>query len=558
MNRHALHFLLFALCAAAPASPGVPGPLYGVCSHITRDGFSRREESCRHIAEAGIGAVRSDVDWERCQPKRGAPFDFSFYDAALESCGRRGLRFLPILMRPPQWASPLWEHLEEWGAFVEAFVRRYGARCPDVEILNEPNLRAFWGAEPDPDRYFEVLKAAYEAAKRANPRVRVLLGGLNGVPLRYIRRLYERGGAAYFDVMCVHPYTHPMPPDPGLARELDALRALMVEFGDGDKPIAITELGWPTHDTRVEGLPLLRALLRAAHPERDVWRCVYAATSPGPGGGPPQDVARAVAGALPPGSSCEACFGARLRERLAAGDVDAVIYPFDETFPVDTFEDVLAFVRDGGTLVDLGGSPMWYPCRETAPGVFERDPVGENAEPLRTRMRLGLAAFWTDPALPREGRAFPTADALAAGYKGDPAGERVHRFQTPEHLLPGDAFVPLLAFRDASGRSRAAASLVRYGAHGWKGCVAVGGSIGRGSAAAGASEEDQARYLVRALEIALERGIDSFYWYEFRSPEKDPHYSEDHFGLVHKDFSPKPALAAYRDFIANRPAGPGR
>ena len=103
---------------------GIAASPYGVCSHITRAGYGYRDESCAHIADTGIGAVRSDVDWHRCQPAPDAPFDFSFYDAVLASCEARGLRFLPILMRPPAWAKPIGEHLEEWGAFVEAFVRR--------------------------------------------------------------------------------------------------------------------------------------------------------------------------------------------------------------------------------------------------------------------------------------------------------------------------------------------------------------------------------------------------------------------------------------------------
>ena len=50
-------------------------------------------------------------------------------------------------------------------------------------------------------------------------------------------------------------------------------------------------------------------------------------------------------------------------------------------------------------------------------------------------------------------------------------------------------------------------------------------------------------------------GVECFCWYEFRSPENDPYYSEDHFGIVHSDFSPKPAYLAYRTFTAARPAG---
>ncbi|MBR0057376.1 MAG: hypothetical protein IJP66_08620, partial [Kiritimatiellae bacterium] len=286
--------------------------------------------------------------------------------------------------------------------------------------------------------------------------------------------------------------------------------------------------------------------------------------------------------ALHAGSSCEACFGARLRERLAAGDVDAVVYPFNETFPVDTFEEVLDFVKKGGTLVDLGGMPLWYPCREVESGRFVQEGEGETVAPLRRRLRLGLDAFWLNPALPKEARAFPTDAARAAGYKGDPAGERARRFQTPRNLAPGDEFIPLLVLEaDASktkdggrrtkdednsslvtrpssldgGTAAVAASLIRYGgADGLTGRLAVSGIIGRGKAAT-TGEDDQARFLTRALAISLAKGVEGFYWYNFRAFENDPAYSEHHFGLTHANFAPKPALGAYFTFIRERPEG---
>jgi hypothetical protein len=49
--------------------------------------------------------------------------------------------------------------------------------------------------------------------------------------------------------------------------------------------------------------------------------------------------------------------------------------------------------------------------------------------------------------------------------------------------------------------------------------------------------------------------VEQFYWYNFRSREDDPQYSEHHFGLVHSNRTPKPALGAYSNFILARPPG---
>jgi len=531
---------------------------YGVCAHLHRmkdEAF--RERECFWAAAAGIGRVRFDLEWWRIQPEPGAPFDFSHYDAVLADAERHGLAVLPIIYDLPKWAEPIWEHLPDWEAFVFAVVEHYGDRLPEIEIWNEENIRVFWRHDPDPARYVEALRVAYEAAKRANPRVRVLYGGTAaGVPgeADFVRRTYEQGAARWFDAMNFHPYGQPRAPEGLLDTAIEARRALMSEFGDAAKPIAITEHGWPTHDTRAEGVAILKAGLKIARPEKRSWRVVYAATSAGgsSGGGAalPRAVAEALEDALPAGSTVEACFGARLRERIAARDVDCIVYPFDETYPADTFENVRAFVEAGGVFADLGGMPMWYPVRETAPGVFE---IGSQEEKSANRdaLKIAVSSWWIDPSLPRETKAFPTAEATAAGYRGDPAGERATRFQTPLLLREGDEFIPLLVAKDSDGRDVAAASVTRLAGGG---CVIVSGLYGRGQSET-VDEATQARYLVRSLAIALAEGVESYYWYELRANENDPFYSENHFGLMHSNLTPKPAWGAYRNFTLMRPAG---
>ena len=62
----------------------------------------------------------------------------------------------------------------------------------------------------------------------------------------------------------------------------------------------------------------------------------------------------------------------------------------------------------------------------------------------------------------------------------------------------------------------------------------------------------QARNCLDMIEISRQAGIEMLFFYEFRAPEKDPYYSEDHFGIVHKDFTPKPAYEALRSRMGTR------
>ncbi len=540
-----LSFAIVAALAANAAASGIAPPSpYGVNAHLLwlKDSAERQEE-CRRIASAGISRVRFGLQWASVQKTPDAPFDFSFYDALFAETAAQGLTILPIVDLPPAWARPAWEHLEEYGHFVEAVVARYGERVPDIEVWNEVNLLR----ECTPERYLGILRAAYTAAKRANPNVRVLFSGTAGVALDYLGRIYELGGAPFFDAVNVHPYCHPRAPEGYVPGELESLRDLMARHGDAGKPVLITELGWPTHDARVPDMSVLLAGLKIARPGQGAWRAVFAASSSVAGG-----VAEALEEGLPPGSTAETCLGARLQERLAAGDVDLVVYPFDESFPADSFDDVRAFVEHGGVLAVLGGMPMWYPSRETAPGVFQIEDGPALAVGRAARESLHIdGSMWPDAAKPLEGGAFPTPAALAAGYRGDPAGEKAYRYQTPRLLLEGDEFIPLLTQRDAKGREGVVASVTRLGG-GTNGCIIVSGTH-PGQSSVG--EDGQARYLARSMAIAFAEGVEQYFWYEFRSPERDPFYGEHHFGLTHQNFTPKPAWGAYRNFILARPAG---
>lgn len=542
-----------ALAAAPMAVLAEPIEPYGVCAHLHRvTNPAERADECRLIASAGIKSVRFDMEWWRIQKKPGAQFDFSHYDAVIGDAEAQGLQVLPIIHDLPKWAEPVWEHLDEWGAFVEAVVTHYGNRLHEIEIWNEESHRHFWKYEPSPENYAKTLKTAYEAAKRANPSVRVLFGGTAGVPLEFIENVYKAGAGPFFDAMNIHPYNHPRQPEGHLDAKIEAVRAIMAKYGDGGKPLVITELGWPTHEASLLGVNAVLAGLKVARPELKSWRVAYAMTTSGQ-----RQEADAILAALPPGSTCEACGRARLREHLTAGDIDAVFYPFDETFPIDTFEEVLAFVDAGGVLVDAGGMPMWDPIRETAPGVFVGGGTsgnGRSAADCRTVLGIDVSAWWMDPALENAYiKALPTDAALAAGFRGNAAGENADRFQTPRRLGPGDEFIPLLVAKDASGRDAVAASVVRRDG-GRRGCVVISGLRPLGSASTN-SEDNQARYLVRSMAIAFAEGVGQFYWYEFRGREIDPRHSEHHFGLTHRDFSPKPALGAYSNFINMRPIG---
>ncbi len=526
---------------------------YGVCAHLPRDEFAQREGILGLMRIAGIGNVRCDIDWTAWEKNHAYPR----FAGVLDTAEREGVAVLPILNTAPRAVLPVEEKQEEFIAafrpFVADIMHRFGQRLPAIEVWNEPNLPNWWNI-PNPTNYLEVLKAAHAEIKAANSNALVCLGGVSDIGLPYIRTLYELGGARYFDVVCCHPYTIPFAPEGTLDVKLEKLRALMAEFGDGEKPIWITEVGFPTHKNGVGTVEtqVLLTGLRLARPAQTNWSVACATIAP-EGKTPPQDFANELLAVLPPGSSATCCAPDELRAKLASNAVDAVVFPMDsEGYPASAVEAVTDFVRRGGVLVETGGAPMYFAYVADSAGNVSEDKARDPAADRRA-MRLGFSAWWLDPDLPKRTQVFVTPQALSAGFKPHPAGYGGTRFVTPEFLGPKDEFIPLLVGKSNSGKEIAAAAVLKFNGD-FKGALVVSG-LQRGFGPVAHSERQQALYLVRSILIALAEGVEKFYAYEFRATESDPYYSESHFGIVHRNLAPKPAYSAYATLTDRRPVG---
>lgn len=245
-------------------APGT-APAFGVQFHATWSDYSNevRLEILDRLAAAGVKWVRIDIGWspfeEKCKGCVAGWYrdmvDFSV-DAALD----RGLKVLGTLWMTPPWANG-GRHYRvppddpgEYARFAAWAANHYKGRVSAWEIWNEPNLDYFWGGTVGD--YVRLLKASYPAIKAADPGAAVVLGGPSHNDTPWLRKVYERGAAGSFDVMATHPYQGqgdlpPEAPDSGndwwLFTHVKAVKQLMVEFGDGGKPIWFTEFGWSVH-----------------------------------------------------------------------------------------------------------------------------------------------------------------------------------------------------------------------------------------------------------------------------------------------------------------------
>ena len=538
-------FLVLALACSVRAQ-GAPASPYGVCAHLARGSeFKTQTEELRLMNQAGIAWARSDFDWSGVQPDADT-WHFDHLDTVVSNAEKASVQMLPILDYNVAFAYPAYQHLDLWEKYVRTVVGRYRTRLPVWEVWNEQNLEGFW-KNANPQDYLTLLKRTYETVKSVDPKLTVAVGGFAGVPTNFIDRLYQDGGAKYFDVMNVHPYGHPSEPETYLESQLAGLKAIMAKHGDGAKPVWITEIGWPTQRQRAAAPGLIRAGLKAAKPgKKGAWRIAvlddpaFSATS-----APTDAILNAE---LPANTRVQRLTVDALFATIRAYEVDAAILPFDENFPADGFDKLLDYVRRGGILIECGGMPIWNPMTRGADGKWMKSDL--YGEQFRDQLRIGVEAWWYRKGVIPE-RMPVHFVGPAAGTPQPEEGFTAERFLTPLKFKEGDRFIPLLAGA-CNSYTGTAAAVYAYNSD-LKGAVIVSALFERGQR--GSSEAKQAKMLPRSLLIAYQLGIARSFWYEFQSPETDDLDQESHFGVLHSDLSPKPAYLAFKTLVAQRPAG---
>jgi hypothetical protein len=279
---HLLFLTLFVtLLQPAPAlvTPGPPQtvvsdhPITGVHTRLTDEVEEWKiKRTLQLVREMGAPWIVEFFPWAYYQ---GADREISWRhpDMVVEHAAAQGLKIIARIGLTPEWARPQDTPLtyldetayDDFAAFTAAFAARYRGKVGYLIVGNEPNLSYEWGyRQTTPADYVELLRSVYPAVKEANSDMAVLGGALAptleppGSPwglndLAYLQGLYDAGAAPYFDGLAVHTYGLTFPPqsEPGPQvlnfRRVELVRQIMVDNGDDETPIYITESGWNDH-----------------------------------------------------------------------------------------------------------------------------------------------------------------------------------------------------------------------------------------------------------------------------------------------------------------------
>lgn len=226
--------------------------------HIPDALETKAAERAGYMRELGVYWDRVDLWWHVVEAEPGQ-WDFSRPDAVFDFFEARDIQWYPILAYGAAWFEQgrtgpnKREEFDDFAEYAARTVDRYKERAHVWSVWNEPNIAGFWSPEPNPEHYFELLKATHDAIDAVAPDVELcapVLAPLGAWDRPFTERLLQLGGSDYFDIFDYHYYRDTWP-EKDLAPELAEIRAVMARHG-GVKPVWVTESGITSKNTEAE------------------------------------------------------------------------------------------------------------------------------------------------------------------------------------------------------------------------------------------------------------------------------------------------------------------
>jgi hypothetical protein len=212
----------------------------GQCSN-SADPLARIDTEMSLAHQLNVANVRIEIPWFLVEPSNGG-YDWTRADYIFNSASSHGVQINPILVYTPAWAGGYnaFPAAATFGAFVSAFMGRYGGRITAVEMWNEPDGGQSLIAN-DPTKYVNsILIPGYNAVKSSHPNVKVIEGGSindSGTCCAWLSGIYAAGGGNYFDIAAFHDYGG------NYAQIAGAYQGVLNAHGQGGKPIWLGEFG---------------------------------------------------------------------------------------------------------------------------------------------------------------------------------------------------------------------------------------------------------------------------------------------------------------------------
>ena len=230
------------------------------------------------MKKIGVHWVRALIPWGLVEHDSPDEDNWILVDRLVNMVEAEGMELLGIIDNPPPWAEQSVPNVPTctdqppfdigaYADFAAQVAARYGsARFAAIELENAPNLPGGSWDAANPCAYTRLMQQSYTAIKAVDPNILVLTAGLGAQRIDetaqagdvFFANMYTYGAAGYFDVLSWHPYSYPCFPGESCPKSrpwyrTPTVRQLMVDHGDGGKPIWATEFGAPTGGVAGDG-----------------------------------------------------------------------------------------------------------------------------------------------------------------------------------------------------------------------------------------------------------------------------------------------------------------
>jgi hypothetical protein len=215
---------------------------------------------------------RIGMAWTRWHPhmnwadhQKDGPDSWKFFDKQLDDLESIGFSTHAVLYGKPKWAfekdqgplpkdmqwsgdDPKWQDLSiqtAWDKFIITAVEHYKGRSLVYEIENEPE---FDGWDKYKDQYAAFTMRTARLIKQTDPKARVMVDNVYGVPSGLNHHLLKSGAGKYIDIISWHDYHDGWLAD---GQAMRRMRANLEALGCGHIEIWFNE-GWAYTNTVVD------------------------------------------------------------------------------------------------------------------------------------------------------------------------------------------------------------------------------------------------------------------------------------------------------------------
>lgn len=514
---------------------------YGVCSHITRnEDYNMRSQNLIRIYTNQIGWVRSDFDFGTVMNETSSTFTPTVFDNVVKDCETYHTHFLPILDRGGK--NLAWNDSTTYFKYLDYLLNRYKGHISHWEVMNEADLISGQTYQTLGQKYAGILKSIYRHIKTADATATVVVGGMSGITNGFLKAACDNGAYKYFDIMNFHSYRSP-------EDNIDVYTNLfnMMKQGGWNKHVWMTETGYSTPKTATNHRDFFSKIIPACLSRLGL---VDSLCTLGVVCDPDQHLS------APSEEQIEFYSSFKQVRFFTLSDLSTVnpkevqlLLPSDgEFFPTTYMTALTNYLNRGGTLICPQGVPFYY-------NAYRNGGMVQAGDAEQKKLHIGLLYWWTDEAKKLGAPEVPSWHKIADGwpdYGWNFDANHSARYLTAANLKTGDQMIPIVtAGNDQYSGCVAALYLLRSDL---KGNLIIQTRMDPETP----SQAVQAKRLPRAYLTAFAYGIDKVFWYNLRAFETSDTDPESHFGILHSNFSQKPAYVAYKVLTQMCPDGSTR